>query len=252
MPLLQCPPSIETEVDILEAELGQEVELLAKAKGVKTVLWCRDGEEIKPSEDPRITVSQEGENLRLVITNVQTEDVGEYMCMVGNQYGENYAKILLCVVTPTDSSSEISRSDDLSYPPMLFCDKAIYEIHEGDPVSLEVIYEGKPTPNITWMFDDEAIEAEVQKNLTRLSFPSVMAEDEGRYLCTANNEFGSKSMLIVLKVIPRNEDLPTIVKSPRNVQCRLGRIVKLELQVKGAFPMTCEWFHKGELIEVSG
>lgn len=251
VPVLQCPPTIETDVDILEAELGQDVELSVRTTGVATVLWCRDGEEIKASEDPRVSVTQEDGLLRLVIKNVQCEDVGEYLCMVGNQFGENYAKILLCVVAPTDTSSDISRSDDLSYPPMLFCDKAIYEVNEGDSVALEVIYEGKPTPDITWLFDDEVVEAEMAKNLTRLFFSSVCAEDEGRYLCTASNEFGSKSMLIVMKVTPRDENIPHIVKAPRNVQCRLGRIVKLEVQVKGEFPMTCEWFHKGELIEVS-
>ena len=72
-------------------------------------------------------------------------------------------------------------------------------ILSGSNVTLLCVTEGYPSPEVSWVKDGNAI----QNKADTLSIPNSRKSDQGRYVCTAKNSFGSDSKASYVTVLSK-------------------------------------------------
>lgn len=90
--------------------------------------------------------------------------------------------------------------------------------------------EGLPKPVITWLYESRPINYGWQYALTKdghLKILQVASVDSGMYTCTANNMYGSTSVLIQLKVLRM-----ILIRSSRFCQVIIVVVISASLQLE--------------------
>ncbi len=72
----------------------------------------------------------------------------------------------------------------------------------GDNLSLSCDYNAVPTPDITWLFDGQELQAASSATRSELLLTAVAVEDGGVYTCTAINLLGQNSVAITVAATP--------------------------------------------------
>ncbi|KAJ8673794.1 hypothetical protein QAD02_005056 [Eretmocerus hayati] len=133
------------------------------------------------AHNPRLAVTHNGHNAwKLMISNVQLNDSGTYMCQVNT---EPMLSLMghMDVVVPPDIID--NTSDGLV-------------AHEGGNIRLRCDATGLPEPNVTWKREDGRSivlrEAGQKKNVDKydvktLELNGVLRQEMGTYLCIASN-----------------------------------------------------------------
>ncbi|XP_053258172.1 sialoadhesin [Podarcis raffonei] len=126
------------------------------------------------SADPRVSVIQSYNTLKVTIKDVRLEDEGEYLCSAQNRYGQSTASM--------DFTAETAR---ITISPFS-------EVREGEAVQLscEVSSDNTTSSNYTWYKDGLPL-PEVHGD--SLEFQQVSRGDSGNYRCQVENEKASKS-----------------------------------------------------------
>ncbi|XP_049318827.1 neural cell adhesion molecule L1.1 isoform X2 [Astyanax mexicanus] len=111
----------------------------------------------------------------------------------------------------------------------------------GEPLTLECIPHGLPTPTVTWTRKDGPLETSdlitVSRYNHRLEFREVLESDDGEYSCTASNTQGSITHSYTVTV----EAAPYWTKVPENQRYAPGEMVKLDCQAEGIPTPNITW-----------
>jgi len=159
---------------------------------VRTV-WLKD--EAPVEKGGRIYWSNEG----LTIVDTEKKDEGIYTCEVHTEY---------------DQVASSGRLTVLNEQPTFTSTPNNIRVLEGRNIPLICQASGIPQPVVKWKFKGKTLES---KN-GRLELESVGRNQEGRYVCTAENTYGSIEKGVQLQVIKgvrrENENLvPDVVKN---------------------------------------
>nr|XP_034332878.1 twitchin isoform X27 [Crassostrea gigas] len=156
------------------------------------VKWFKDGMPIN-RDDPRLEITRKGEMHKLVITNLNRDDAGQYTCQVGER--------------PTRSDVIV---DELPKPPKVD-PKYIPEeivVKKGECIELEIPFVGTPQPVALWKKDGTALsEADTDLQTTdraaKIRIPDAQRTDTGEYELTLTNEVGTEIIPIPVRVLDR-------------------------------------------------
>ena len=122
----------------------------------------------------------------------------------------------------------------------------------GNQILINCEASGYPKPKITWLKGKNKVSKEFQAINTRsnkaLSVNFATTDDEGYYMCEANNEIGNG----LKKIIYVNVNEPARFDyASKNVSARRNDPVVLTCHAMGDEPLQILWTHNGNRIDLS-
>lgn len=144
------------------------------------ITWFKNDTEIRSGG--RIAISEDGTLLEL--RNAKQSDTALYICEARNQLGYREVSANVEVVELR------RRSPKFVYKP--YDIEAIF----GSTIEIPCKAEGDPQPGVQWRKDGSALQRNGRTRLSvngNLYIIGVTREDQGRYECVANNEYGTES-----------------------------------------------------------
>ncbi|XP_059475060.1 titin-like isoform X2 [Neocloeon triangulifer] len=218
-------PVIKMSLKDVEAEEGGQFKLDTIITGTPEpeVIWYHNEAPVKESKLTQLGFK--GDKCTLLVKNVSEKDAGEYKVVAINPGGE---------VSSSCSAKIISKYEEFfpeppkiaGFPPRFTNLLSDILVPEGEPSKLECEVEGKPTPqiqwlfnnnpitsgdgiNVKWMFNDTPVSGRdflVSTSGQRqvLTIPEVRPDLCGMYTCVAENDMGRAMSSAHLKV----EEIP--------------------------------------------
>lgn len=166
-------------------KLVLEIELEKKPKSVK---WFRNGKELKSGNRMEITESEDGKTFRVVIPEVNMEDMGKYAVQASNDFGSTATE---AIITVEDAIMERGEA------PSIIRGLQNESVLEGQDVMLIAEIAGKPK-EIKWYKNGRTVKSSNQVKIEKLddrTFRLVIGgatkEDEGDYKIEAINDVGT-------------------------------------------------------------
>ncbi|XP_053674743.1 peroxidasin [Anopheles nili] len=191
-------PEIVTQPRDIEISFGQTAVFSCKTSGdpKPEIVWLLDEVRIRPDTDGRITVLPDGS---LRIDETVPADAGQYTCTARNGLGETRSRTAHLAVNDDVVESEAEAPKFLRTPTDLL------DLFEGDPIMLDCIVTGAPTPSILWRFNNENIQNGRVKLFGNgsLILPMATLDDGGIYTCCAGNALGNISVNVTVVVSAR-------------------------------------------------
>ncbi|XP_029776920.1 hemicentin-2, partial [Suricata suricatta] len=216
---VQVPPQLLVAEGLgqVTALVGQPLDLPCQASGspAPTLQWLQNG---RPAEELAGTQVVPG-GTSLHIESVELGHAGLFACQATNEAGTAGAEVELSVhELPLVS---IVGGDNITVPFL-------------QPVTLQCVGTGVPTPILHWWKDGVALAALGGK----LQIEKVDLRDEGVYTCAATNLVGESKKEVVLKVLVP----PNIEPGPLNKAVLENASVTLECLASGVPPPDISWF----------
>ncbi|XP_049839470.1 Down syndrome cell adhesion molecule-like protein Dscam2 [Schistocerca gregaria] len=204
--------------------------------------WLKDGAPVPKSL--QVTEKQVSEFLSVLLFNkVSSHHSGTYTCVASNNA----------------ASANHSAQLQVNVSPQWLVEPQDTSALSGSPLSVHCQAHGFPQPVTSWLRgqggkpnDFQPLEPSephmlVMTNGT-LSIPSASAEDEGFYLCRADNGIGAGLSKVV--EIAVNEPVRFDVME-KNVTARRGQHVTLKCDVRGDHPIQVNWLFRGQRLHHS-
>ncbi|XP_044017269.1 Down syndrome cell adhesion molecule-like protein Dscam2 [Aphidius gifuensis] len=204
--------------------------------------WLKDGEPLPSS----LRIEERAAEFfsLLVFKELSSRHSGKYTCVATNSAAKvNHTAELLVKVAPQWTFEPQDVASLL-----------------GNPLNIHCEAKGFPPPRITWLRgrgrssnDYQQLSNSLDSRITILANGSLWTasagpQDEGHYLCRANNGIGSGlSKVIYISV---NEPARFEVKS-KNVTIRRGESVTLDCTVIGDDPIKIQWIHNNEHLDTN-
>ncbi|XP_072604459.1 hemicentin-2 isoform X2 [Vulpes vulpes] len=216
---VQVPPQllVAEGVGQVTALVGQPLELSCQASGspVPTLQWLHNGRPAK--ELAGVQVASRGAMLQ--ISRVEPGHEGLLACQATNEAGTAGAEVELSVHELPEVA--IVGGDNITVPFL-------------QPVTLQCVGTGAPTPSLRWWKDGVALAALGGK----LQIEKVDLRDEGIYTCAATSLAGESKRDVTLKVLVP----PNIEPGPLNKAVLENASVTLECLASGVPPPDISWF----------
>ncbi|XP_077544848.1 cell adhesion molecule Dscam2-like [Haemaphysalis longicornis] len=202
--------------------------------------WFRDGMTL--GSDKRTAIKTATDNiLVMTIERLEAEDLGNYTCVVSNDFGTGSHTAALSV----ENSPQIQ---PFSFPPNL---------HLGLKASVACMaYSGTGPFEFLWKHDGKVVDGSattkyvkiIADNIATLTIERVQTVDIGNYTCTVNSAAGKDSYTAELTT-EGTVDTPVIMpySFPKNVALGQKTIVTCVAQ-SGAGPLDFQWWHNGRAI----
>ncbi|XP_035306015.1 neural cell adhesion molecule L1 isoform X1 [Cricetulus griseus] len=194
-------------------------------------------------QDERVSMGQNGD---LYFANVLTSDNhSDYIC---NAHFPGTRTIIQkepidLRVKPTNSM--IDRKPRLLFPTN---SSSHLVALQGQPLILECIAEGFPTPTIKWLHPSDPMPAHrviYQNHNKTLQLLNVGEEDDGEYTCLAENSLGSARHAYYVTV----EAAPYWLQKPQSHLYGPGETARLDCQVQGRPQPEVTWSINGMSME---
>ncbi|XP_013419371.1 titin homolog isoform X2 [Lingula anatina] len=261
---------------------------------IPNVQWKKDGKIIESGG--RFKVSKKGDMLIFDIPHTLATDAGSYTIVLENSEGDTSYTVNLEVEplhdvehtdynsliksrphlsTIGDQSSTDSDKDGESVRAARRAGKRVPEfistlqdkrVAEGDTAVLECTVSAYPEPVITWSVDRKEIkeskyfQTSFKDNIARLVILEAYPEDEGLYMCTANNSLGSANCKCELFVEdsgkldkgPTVASAPKILEPPLNVSVKRGRKFQLRAKISSLLSPQISWYKGKEELKTGG
>ncbi|XP_035785231.1 LOW QUALITY PROTEIN: peroxidasin-like [Anopheles albimanus] len=201
-------PEIIVEPRDIEISYGQTAVFSCKTTGdpKPSISWFLEEQPLKESADGRTTFLPDGS---LRIDEVVPSDAGQYRCSARNALGSVRSRNARLTVNNEVVESEAEAPKFLQTPANQ------HDLLEGDPVVLDCVVTGAPTPSILWKFNGENIQNGRIKLFGNgsLILPMSTLDDGGIYTCYAGNALGNISVNVTVIVNARLPTLPAALAS---------------------------------------
>lgn len=203
-----------------------------------SIEWLRDGHELEMYKRPVIFTGRS--NSILKIEQASNKDSGVYTCAVINAFEK---KMVRTFYIPPSGKPHIfvkTKKRDLT-------------IEEGATAKFKCIVSKHYTDSWKWMHETSVLKETNRMRIrfyTFLKIRDVSKKDEGIYICSVTNRFGTSEEIFTLtvkdkktksgpsppRIIDRSGSLPEIVLND----------VELDCSVEGLFPFNVTWLKNGE------
>ncbi|RZC39870.1 roundabout -like 2 [Asbolus verrucosus] len=188
------------------------------------LLWRKDGHEMEV-DGRRIRIVDGG---NLMISDVRQHDEGRYQCVAHNLVGSRETP----AVTLTVHVKPFFNKEPQDMVALL-----------GKRVVFQCAVDGEPIPNVLWGREDGKIPVGRARILDdkSLLIDNVQTQDEGLYICTAENLVGTitaKASLVV-------NSPPTFIEKPRDQKVGLNGVVEFHCAATGNPPPSVFWTKEG-------
>jgi len=225
-----------SEPRIQIVEIGQTVKFDCSARprfqtpDPPTIKWAKENGVL-----PAGRAQDDGRGV-LIITQVQSDDSGTYVCTAtAGQFTVTERAQLTVGRTP-------GGQDQYERAPAVVINPQYKQATVGDSISFDCEAEGPPAPTISWSrAGSYPLSYRASVRGSRLSFRSLTKEDEGQYICTATNRVGSQQAQTMLYVQERPGFTPDqgaqdgVSVSPEDVTVQLNDDVVLTCRVPAGF-----------------
>lgn len=183
-------PTFTVHPQNIEADIASTVKLECVAVGSPPpeITWFKD--DVAATPTGRTFISPDGTLLE--IKDAKESDSGLYVCEARNQLGFR------------EVSAKVKITKTTKGPPQFIYKPYNIETFIGSTIELPCKAEGDPSPGIQWQKDGATMQrtGRTKVSLTgNLYIYSVLPEDQGRYECTAINDYGrvSSSSYVTVK-----------------------------------------------------
>ncbi|KFV66309.1 Titin, partial [Dryobates pubescens] len=211
------------------AELACEVTGTPEIK----ITWFKDDRELKESNKYRMSFAKSLAVLR--VTEVETEDSGEYVCEAKNDAGKDICSSVVTIKEPPTFVRELRPT----------------EVVKGLEATLECEVTGTPPFEVKWlknnkeMFSSKKYAISTKESVFTLNVTNCDVSDVGEYQCIISNEGGSCSCSTRLSLkepasfVKKLENVTSILKGTAFFQCIVG----------GAQPLSVSWIKDEKILE---
>uniref|UniRef100_A0A1I7U001 Immunoglobulin I-set domain protein n=1 Tax=Caenorhabditis tropicalis TaxID=1561998 RepID=A0A1I7U001_9PELO len=229
-------PFIDEEIDQTpKSVVGESLRLKCPVLGhpTPTIVWMKGDEFISPDND-RYSIDDSD----LVINELVLDDAGTYSCVAENAAG----KLVTNYVTDIIGKPVFHRTGD-----------NIFEVVEGEEITLDCGVLTRPLPNIAWYRGDRPLYIESHYSISpdgsKLTMSKAQLSDGGKYVCRASNEAGSSDIDLLLRIlVPPRIDKSNIIGNPLAI---VARNIYLECPVSGIPQPEVLWAKDGQLIDLA-
>ncbi|KFM71227.1 Muscle M-line assembly protein unc-89, partial [Stegodyphus mimosarum] len=220
--------------------INEDIEFVVEIEGSPepSVSWCKDGQQLTPSE--RIKITSDGKIRKLVIKKAQTEDSGNYSCIIKNEHGSQGGYGAVQVNSPAKivrGLSDVSSS----------C---------GEDAAFNVTVSGNPAPKLKWSKDGSELKIDgsriIQREESESSYTLLIKKttitDKGEYQCEVTNKYGkdtSKGKLII-------KEKPKFEKKLTDVEANETDDIVFNLKIEGSPKPTVSWTKDGKELKIDG
>nr|XP_042899314.1 hemicentin-1 isoform X1 [Parasteatoda tepidariorum] len=222
--IVLVPPTVSISgPSVLVVLKGRNMGLFCSAKGFPPphIIWQRNGIPISGA-------SNSAKSGKLIIENIRPEDSGTYVCIATNAVGRDHKGVLVEVHVPPIITN-LPKSQDISV---------------GDVLTLSCEANGYPYPSITWLLNNTQITGSSNSVLGRskLVFENAGKQDEGTYICLAQNAAGERKAAAAVRV----RTPPVILGSSGVKTVQVKDTVILHCLVKGDPSPNIIWVKNGQ------
>ncbi|XP_056132043.1 hemicentin-1 [Lampris incognitus] len=234
-------PTIRVVQQVVLAAVGDDAALQCQASGVPTpiVQWYKGDLEVGSAPFAELDVYRG----TLQIRGVQEIDAGEYSCVASNSAGTTSGRVMLEVgAGPVFSESPVDITANV-----------------GENITLPCDARGFPQPTVTWYRPDgkqvltrtDGHSRTMQLENGHLLIHSVWLDDEGRYVCEAENLFGtirSDARVSVTGLEP-----PLLAQGAPVITTGLGQSLNIPCMLLDGVPLPeRHWTQNGKLVKSNG
>ncbi|XP_068759297.1 fibroblast growth factor receptor 4-like isoform X2 [Montipora capricornis] len=207
-----------------------------------SVIWTKNGEELKLAGNSRVNVSSTSSNYSLIFTGIQRSDAGEYRCLASNSEGN---------LTSSPATLTVHFAPEISYLP-----KNATTV-EGQDVIFSCTIDGDPPPSVIWTKNGEELKlagnSRVNVSSTSsnysLIFTGIQRSDAGEYRCLASNSEGNLTSSPATLTVHFE---PEISYFPKNATTVEGQDVIFSCTIDGDPPPSVIWTKNGEELKLAG
>ncbi|XP_053213912.1 obscurin-like isoform X4 [Panonychus citri] len=213
-------PAVKVPISDIEVNEGASAMLEAKITGYPKPLitWYKDNEEIKVDEKYKFLYEDE-ESYTLVIKGVRRDDASKYRLKASNDLGE------------VETSGQLT----VNSAPKVKRELKDQSVMTDEPMTLDVVVEGTPTPTAKWFKDGQPVKLDdrvkiVDKDETHsLVIDPVKLEDAGNYTCIVSNSCGQQTGQSVVTV----NSPPKFQLGLKDVSAKDGDTIEFKVKVSG-------------------
>ncbi|VDN97244.1 unnamed protein product, partial [Rodentolepis nana] len=259
----QLPPQFTQPLHNASATEGQMVRLQCRVLGrpQPQIEWFKDG--VALTSAPNYTVRSDGDNHWIEFSDIYLNDHGEYTCMATNPAGVAKTSCRMDVEPLSSGDESVDR------PPQVVKALPRYlTINEGEGVTLECSFVGRPEPVITWYKDSVVLQTSPNVEITQVGSTAIVnltdsnIQDAGHYRAVASNRVGVCQSEIHMNILPNertprsldvspfHEGPPNFSKPLRDIYLKphTPRLSRLDCFVLGIPRPTVEWRHANQRI----
>ncbi|XP_071487948.1 roundabout homolog 2-like [Diadema antillarum] len=188
------------------------------------VTWLKNDELIEP-DNIRVKIMADG---NLMLKELRKDDEGVYKCRATNVAGEATSRA--ATLTVQVKPSFINPPQDTITAP-------------GEAAVLRCEVEGDPEPTVTWSRDIGEIPAGRTTQLpdNSLRIRHTEEQDDGYYICTAVNIWGTSDARARLRV----SAVPDFVRAPRDKVIRVDQTARFQCEAVGSPAPIIHWQKEG-------
>ncbi len=230
-------PEIVTHPASINAVVGSTGLLSCSASGGEplTYHWVKDGVALEDGPSGTGATLQGTATATLTIQSVQSEDAGEYVCGVSNEWG---------IITSNPALVRVGSAPSITAGP------AAASVATGSSFTLACTATGTGPLAFTWTKDDAALSDTATLSGTAspsLQFAAVAADHSGSYRCHVSNDWGSAESVPAQLTVG---DPPAIAGEPASVESAIGANATFSCSASGTEPLAYQWLRNGvELVD---
>ena len=218
------PPQVKTEITDVVASAGTSAMIEASISGYPKpqITWLHDDQEVVADSRHKFLENEEEETYALVIKNVNPEDTGNYSVKAANELGDVQSAGQLTVTSAPKFTKRLENKS----------------VTVGQPLVLEIEFEGSPCPTVKWYKNGEEIENQDRIQIISetdgkqvLKIPEASKADAGNYSVDISNSSGQQTVFSVVTV----KDQPVkFTQAMKSISVKEGESATFEVRVSSS------------------
>jgi hemicentin len=241
---VHAKPKLESKLEpTITFNIGEQAQIPIRVSGENNIItWFKDSQPINFDDRIRV-ITEENNSYKLVIDDLRSEDKGLYSMKIQNKGGALEVKTTLNI---KEQKPQILA--DLNDSPTANTAKI------GEEFSLEIRAQGKPRPQVTWLFNGQELSTDssdysiivTEEGLYRIVFNQFNERYIGEYHAVITSSAGT---LKTKKVKVTGQQIPLFTQEPpKFIQVKTGEKLTVECSAKGHPPPKISWLRDGKVL----